>query len=164
MSSDTMLASRKKRILQVEWLRRRILDLRELLVERLQGRQQLQKRFPWHRLDHQALPLFAHDRIRARQLELARNPYGLVPAVLEELDPPTGGCVELRHMLRHRPKLPICQCKGLSLFIPPPPPSPTSAHRRRRARAGGGGCRPRRCARPPSRRCGRIGSPIRAGG
>ena len=71
MSSDTMLASRRKRILEVEWLRRRILDLRELLVERLQGREHLQKRLPWHRLDHQALTLFAHDRFPTRQLELA---------------------------------------------------------------------------------------------
>src|SRR5215208_4125730 len=161
MSSDTMLASRKKRILQVEWLRRRILDLRELLVERLQGRQQLQKRFPWHRLDHEALTLFAHDRIRARQLELARNPYGLVPAVLEELDSPAGGCFGRRHMPRHRPRL---SSVNAAAFTQQPPPSPTSAHRRRRARAVGDGCLPRRCAPPPSRISGRNGPPIRAGG
>src|SRR5215217_5336699 len=49
-------------------------------------------------------PPLAHDRIRARQLELARNPYGLVPAVLEEPDSSGGGCFGRRHMLRHRPK------------------------------------------------------------
>ena len=42
-------------------------------------------------LDDESLALFAYDHIGARQLELARNPHGLIPSAPEELDRPLGG-------------------------------------------------------------------------
>jgi hypothetical protein len=43
----------------------------------------------------QHVPFFAHDRAFARKLELARDPHGLVPAVLEELHVSFGSHVRL---------------------------------------------------------------------
>jgi hypothetical protein len=161
-SERTMLVSSRKRTIRVRRARGEDPRWSGILRRSAPGWPRPQERFPRRRLDDQTLAFLADDRIGARQFELARNPNGLVPAVLEELDPPARGCVGVRHRPRHRPSLPDCQSQ--MQVTPPRSPSPTFGCKRRRARAARGGFPPRRCARPPSRRCGRNGPPIRGGG
>jgi hypothetical protein len=62
------------------------LDDRELLVERLQLGEHGEKRFRRGRLNHETVPLLAHDRVLARKLELTGDADGLVAPAPEEPD------------------------------------------------------------------------------
>lgn len=71
--------------LKLDGFRTWIRDWRKVLVEWRKGHQESEQRPGWARLDDEPLTLFAHDCVRAGKLELARNSYGLVSAVPEEL-------------------------------------------------------------------------------
>jgi hypothetical protein len=55
-----------------------------LLVERFQCRQDRQERGPGDGLDDQPRPFFPEGSLAAGQLEISRDPKGLIPAVPEQ--------------------------------------------------------------------------------
>ena len=65
-------------------------DWRKVFVQGWQSGQQRKQRSRRGGLDDQPITVFAHDRVFAGKLELARNPHCLVSPVLEELDVPPG--------------------------------------------------------------------------
>jgi hypothetical protein len=70
---------------------RELVDGREILVDRVQGRQQGEQGARRRRFDDEPIAFLAKDRILPRQLELARNADRLVTTVSEKPD------VSLRH-------------------------------------------------------------------
>jgi len=72
---------------------RELVDDREILLDRVQGRQKGEQGARRRRLDDEAIAFLAKDRILPGQLELARNADRLVATVPEKPD------VSLRHPL-----------------------------------------------------------------
>src|SRR5205823_4861153 len=61
-----------------------VLDLRELLVERLPRRQELEERRPRHRLEDQPIPLLPEEGLIARELKVPGYPHCLAAPVPEQ--------------------------------------------------------------------------------
>jgi hypothetical protein len=66
-------------------LRTRIGDRRKILIEGRERGQQRQQGLRLARLDDQPLPFSPHDCVLSRKLEIARNAYGQISAILEKL-------------------------------------------------------------------------------
>src|SRR5260370_41507977 len=73
---------------KIDWLCRRIFDRRKILIERLERCKNCQERSGRRRLDNEPLSFFSDNCVLSRQLEFARNSYGLIPPILEKFDVP----------------------------------------------------------------------------
>src|SRR5882672_5561975 len=73
---------------KIDRLCRRIFDRRKILIERLERCKNCQERSGRRRLDNESLSFFSDNCVLSRQLEFARNSYGLIPPILEKFDVP----------------------------------------------------------------------------
>src|SRR5712664_1908900 len=67
---------------KIDRLCRRIFDRRKILIERLERCKNCQERSGRRRLDNESLSFFSDNCVLSRQLEFARNSYGLIPPIL----------------------------------------------------------------------------------
>ena len=73
---------------KIHRLCRTIVDRWKILIERLERCKDCQERSGRRRLDNEPLSFFPDDCVLSRQLEFARNSYGLTPPILEKFDVP----------------------------------------------------------------------------
>src|SRR6267154_5463484 len=73
---------------KIDRLCRRIVDRWKILIERLERCKNCQERSGRRRLDNESLSFFSDNCVLSRQLEFARNSYGLIAPILEKVDVP----------------------------------------------------------------------------